>query len=241
MACLLCDSPEQEELGNKDIYKVVKCSCCGLRFLDPIPSAQALNEYYNSEQNQGHYLKVADRKLKSGKRKLIKLIKYTKGLAFVDIGCNAGANTEAARQLGFSTLGIDLGSTVIDNARELFPENRFAVMSIETLVQEVKESGNGFDLVFCSEVIEHVTDPHSFAKSLKAIMNPGAILYLTTPDAGHFRVPRDFTRWKHVHAPDHICYFNRKNLTQLLEQHGIEVIKYHWTTRTNLQVIAKNM
>ncbi|MBT6843198.1 MAG: class I SAM-dependent methyltransferase [Candidatus Melainabacteria bacterium] len=242
MACLLCDSEEQQQLGNKDSYKVVECSGCGLRFLDPIPSEQALNEYYNCNQNQRHYIKVADRKLKSGKRKIKKLIKYSMGQAFVDVGCNAGANTEAARQLGFSTLGIDLGSTVIDNARELFPENRFEVMSIENLAEQVKQKQNdAFDLVFCSEVLEHTTDPSSFIKSVKAILNPGGILYLTTPDAGHFRVPKDFTTWKHVHTPDHICYFNRKNLTQLLEQHGLEVIKFRWTTRANLQVIARSI
>ncbi len=230
--CLICSSKTETKIANLANYSILKCPDCSLRFLDPMPSEDCLAEFYASHENFNHYAKVAERKLKSGAAKIKRLMKYAPSGSFIDIGCSTGANVEAARRLGFSSSGIDLCRESIEFAQKNFPGCDFKVGSLEAVDAE-------FDLVFCTEVLEHVTKPHEFIESIARIMKPGAVLYMTTPDAGHFRVPRDFARWKHVHAPDHLAYYQLSTVKRLLGEHGIELIKSQWTTRTNIQLIAR--
>ncbi len=230
-ACIVCSTKVDKKIAELDHYSILKCPECSLRFLDPMPSAECLTEFYSSHENFSHYAKVADRKLRSGSAKIKRLMKYNRGRTFIDIGCSTGANVEAARRLGFDATGIDLCQESINFAQKNFPAAKFKLGTVESLDEK-------FDFVFCTEVLEHVTKPHEFIESIAQIMNSGAILYMTTPDAGHFRVPRDFARWKHVHAPDHLAYYQLPTIKRLLEGHGIKLIKSQWTTRTNIQLIA---
>ena len=230
-SCLVCSTTVSTSIAKLDNYSILKCPECSLRFLDPMPSEECLAEFYASHENFNHYAKVAERKLKSGAAKIKRLMKYAPSGSFIDIGCSTGANVEAARRLGFSASGIDLCRESIEFAQANFSDCDFKVGTVE--VVDAK-----YDLVFCTEVLEHVTKPHEFVESIARIMKPGAILYMTTPDAGHFRVPRDFAKWKHVHAPDHLAYYQLSTLKRLLAEHGIELIKSQWTTRTNIQITA---
>lgn len=232
--CLVCSATVETKIAKLDNYSILKCPDCSLRFLDPMPSEEGLAEFYASHENFNHYAKVAERKLKSGAAKIKRLMKYAPSGNFIDIGCSTGANVEAARRLGFAASGIDLCRESIEFARENFSQCDFQVATVD--VVDAK-----YDLVFCTEVLEHVTKPHEFVESISKIMKPGAVLYMTTPDAGHFRVPRDFAKWKHVHAPDHLAYYQLSTIKRLLSEHGIELIKSQWTTRTNIQLIARKM
>ena len=230
--CLVCSATASTSIAKLDNHSILKCPECSLRFLDPMPSEDCLREFYASHENFSHYAKVAERKLKSGAEKIKRLMKYAPSGSFIDIGCSTGANVEAARRLGFKASGIDLCCESIEFARENFPDCDFKVGTVE--VVDAK-----YDLVFCTEVLEHVTKPHEFIESIAGIMKPGAVLYMTTPDAGHFRVPRDFAKWKHVHAPDHLAYYQLSTIKRLLSEHGMKPIKSQWTTRTNIQLIAR--
>ncbi len=234
-SCLVCTCETNQKIASVSSYDILKCPVCDLRFLSPLPSEQVLHDFYNSEANVNYYGSVAERKLKTGVGKIKPLMKLCQGRDFIDIGCSTGANVEAARRLGFKASGIDLCVDSIKYAKTQFPENQYSVSTIADIEAQQKS----FDLLFCTEIIEHIPDPNSFMRSLIAIMKPGAILYLTTPDAGHFRVPRDFSKWKHVHAPDHLSYYCRKSLQTLLAEHKLEILKFKWTTQTTIRLIAR--
>ncbi len=236
-ACLVCSSEDHKNIGNTGSFSIVQCNDCGLRFLDPVPTEECLSEFYASQENFSYYASVIERKLKSGRRKIQRLQKYCSRGKFLDIGCSTGANVEAARRLGYDSSGIDLCEAAINFARNNFPNNQFSVNNIAQVQKESKH----YDLVFCTEVIEHIPTPHEFVESLRNIMNINGILYMTTPDAGHFRVPRKFSSWKHVHAPDHLVYFNHEVLKQLLTEHHIQVLRFEWTTKTTIQLIARRV
>ncbi len=232
--CLVCLQPVQQQIAELQQYRILKCNVCDLRFLDPLPSTECLEKFYASHENYNHYAKVAERKLKSGATKIKRLLKYTKGRSFLDIGCSTGANVEAARRLGFKASGIDLCRQSIEFAKANYPSCDFKIGDMTVL-------NDKFDLVFCTEVLEHVTKPHEFIASIASVMNTGAVLYMTTPDAGHWRVPRDFKTWKHVHAPDHLAYYQLSTVKRLLSEHGLKILKTQWTTRTNIQFIARKL
>ena len=55
---------------------------------------------------------------------------------------------------------------------------------------------NSFDVILCTEVLEHVRDPASFLKDLNRVLRRGGTLILTVPwSARMHHIPYDFSRF----------------------------------------------
>ena len=76
-------------------------------------------------------------------------------------------------------------------------------------------------------------------RSVAEVMGPGAILYLTTPDAGHWRVPRDFVSWSAVSPPLHVTYFSREGLRRILERHGLQILYFQIAVKPGIKILAR--
>ncbi|MBX9786760.1 MAG: class I SAM-dependent methyltransferase [Alphaproteobacteria bacterium] len=236
MNCLLCNDNKITRIGEKNSYELIVCESCDLKFTGRMPTAHELETYYSDyfvEKN----IKNAEKKKKRLKR-LIRLISFwSKGKTFLDVGCSTGFAVGAAKELGYESMGIDLSDKAIQAAKALFPTCKFRCQKTFDLVKEDQK----FDFLMCREVIEHTTDPLAFAQSLSSLVTPGGILYLTTPDAGHWRVPNDFVSWKEVVPPEHLFFFNAKNLRKLLEAVGFELIYKQPKFKPSLRVLARRL
>lgn len=237
-ACAVCGGDRAKEIGIKAGYHLHRCLQCDFIFVAPLPDLQKLSgQYQHYAGNRDYYAKARKKR-----RRHLKRLVRVRGLLpkmgrFLDVGCNIGAAVEAARHLGYDATGIDIDPHSVSLADQLFPGNRFEVRAIE----EYAAQEQPFDIVHSSEVIEHVPDIQAFVRALSQLLKPGGILYLTTPDAGHWRVPRDFLSWVTVCPPEHIHYFNRANLTHILARHGIEPVKYEWSLKPTLKFIGRKM
>ena len=235
--CVICGDYSKQPLGVKGDYNLVRCSKCGFCFVNPMPLDDELCAYYYSYKGNKAYISKTDKKIRRARKRIGRWMKLAPGHAFLDVGCNAGFAVEAAYRLSLQAVGIDLGEDAVKAARNLFPHNEYYVAGPVDFVQTSRH----FDFIYCSEVIEHTNDPAAFVKALHELMTTRGILYLTTPDAGHLRVPENFLTWHSVHPPSHLCYFNKSNLRQLLVNHGIEVIKYLWNIKSGIKVIARRV
>ncbi|MCW5752971.1 MAG: class I SAM-dependent methyltransferase, partial [Alphaproteobacteria bacterium] len=122
---------------------------------------------------------------------------------YLDIGCHAGYMLEAAAEAGFRVSGVEPDGAALALAARRVPAARlFAGRLGEVALPEA-----AFDLASAIEVIEHDPDPRAFAARLARALKPGALLYVTTPDWSHWRVPRDLARWDGFDPPRHVCYF----------------------------------
>jgi 2-polyprenyl-3-methyl-5-hydroxy-6-metoxy-1,4-benzoquinol methylase len=82
----------------------------------------------------------------------------------LDIGCGAGILAEGLAAVGFKNiLGIDptpkcieLAQAHLDDKNPLKDFISYKNMSLEDLILERQDNQQKFDLVCCSEVIEHV-------------------------------------------------------------------------------------
>ncbi len=216
-------------------FKFLRCEKCGFTFIDSPPSTAYLNRFYDHFRGSRIYSAKKDKKIRRSLKRIRSLKKLVPGRRFLDVGCNLGYAVEAARLEGFSAAGIDPDAHAVSLARRQFPDATFHVVAADSLA----ENGEEFDLVHCTEVIEHLPDVRPFARSLAALTRPGGLLYLTTPDAGHFRVPKNFLEWTAVNPPAHLCWFSRKNLRMLFEDLDFQILRFSFNLKPGIKMLAR--
>jgi 2-polyprenyl-3-methyl-5-hydroxy-6-metoxy-1,4-benzoquinol methylase len=108
-----------------------------------------------------------------------------------------------------------------------------------------------FDLVLCSEVIEHTPDPAAVLAGLQRVLRPGGVLVLSTPQAhstlelagklafqpGIIRLVRLVYR-EPILPTGHISLLTAKRLRNLLDESGLEVIE-HDTSGLYIPLLAE--
>jgi len=100
------------------------------------------------------------------------------GKHVADIGCGVGYLIHEIHNcftLG-SLSGYDFSAQAIEYSRKKFPGSSFDVHDIYTPVP------NTFDVIFCTEVLEHLEFPDKALAMLIAALNPGGVLILTVPN-----------------------------------------------------------
>lgn len=233
--CIACAGTVFEPAGIYQGHELFHCLDCDLRFTHPIPAAAEIAAIYVKYGTNQSYAAKAERKMARAKKRIRRYMKQTPGNKFLDVGCNVGTAVEAARRLGLDAHGIDIGDQSIEIAREIFPRGHYYAGPIESLPPEW---GN-FDFVYSAEVIEHLPDPHAYFEALSPRVNKGGLLYLTTPDAGHWRVPKVFATWDQVFPPHHLFYFTKGAMHRFLDSHGFDIVKFEFKLKPGLHAIAR--
>lgn len=235
-SCKACNTPLSSNLsvGKSNGYDLLRCPSCASVTVNPWPTVEQLINFYQSYKGTTDYRKKQDRKIARAKARIRKLMRRTKGRRLLDIGSNYGFTIKAALDLGLDAKGIDIDATAVAASVESFG-NHFETVS----VQDYAARGEQADIIYTAEVVEHVPDPDSFIAAVAKILAPSGVLYLTTPDAGHFRVPKDFTSWYSVMPPEHITYFTRRGLTRLCNKHGLEIEKFFFSLKPGIRMIAR--
>jgi len=235
MPCQVCGENRPDFFASKNGFQLYQCRSCQLVYQDPMPTDDELSELYADayDGNTAGYFIKANKKMRRSRRLISRIRRRASGRRFLDIGCNGGFMVEAAHENGLDAVGIELDPISLEYAQRNFPDNEYFHGRVEEY-QPIKP----FDIVYCSEVVEHVSDSNSFISAAARLMRPGALLYLTTPDISHWRRPNDISRWDAFCPPAHCIYFNPKNLTKLLSHHGLSVAQKRWAWKPGIRLYA---
>jgi 2-polyprenyl-3-methyl-5-hydroxy-6-metoxy-1,4-benzoquinol methylase len=134
-----------------------------------------------------------------------------KGRRVLDVGCGDGELAIAFAEAGAMVTGYDPSVETIAAARARAgePGPRFTT--------EPPAPG-GFDLVLCTEVLEHVPDDRAFALQLISWLRPGGRVVGTTPVGSHF--------WD----PDHKRTYDEQSLRDALGAAGAVTLRRYYRT-----------
>lgn len=235
-ACKACEATigVERKIGHARGYDLLRCPSCATVVVNPWPTDAQLMEFYQSYKGTSDYRKKAVRKVQRATRRLKKVAARAPGKRLLDVGCNYGFTVKAGLNLGLDARGIDIDATAVNTSIETFGPHYECIA-----VQDYAARGESADMVYTAEVVEHVPNPDSFIAAIAKILVPNGVLYLTTPDAGHFTVPKDFATWHNVMPPEHITYFTRKGIAQLLNKHGLKVEKFFFSFKDGMRLIAR--
>jgi 2-polyprenyl-3-methyl-5-hydroxy-6-metoxy-1,4-benzoquinol methylase len=146
---------------------------------------------------------VADRT--KGKQIALGLVPDGHGKRALDVGARLGVQTRWLKGRGYQVTSIDMEPG--------FPE------CLQVDANQRLPFGDGeFDLIWCSEVIEHLQDPAFALSELRRVTKPGGLLVLTTPNsyAWLFRFVAlfGFTPQR-IQRKDHVQFFDVADIRRL--------------------------
>jgi 2-polyprenyl-3-methyl-5-hydroxy-6-metoxy-1,4-benzoquinol methylase len=104
--------------------------------------------------------------------------KDLKNKTFLEVGCGLGYFSERALSMGAKVTGIDVGSKLVKKTKDRVPGGRFLTASAAKLPFK----NNTFDIVLCTEVIEHVEFQQKTLKEMFRVLKHGGVLVITTPN-----------------------------------------------------------
>ncbi len=137
----------------------------------------------------------------------------------LDVGCGVGSLSLYVSQYATSVLGIDVSKRAID-----ISESARAALNIKNVVfkrQELEEETGVFDLIICSEVIEHIPDDETFLSVLRKNLKTGGYLVLTTPSSQNMLYKLGYYK-KFDAEVGHVRRYTEKELIEKLEASDFE-------------------
>ena len=150
-------------------------------------------------------------------RRAFLLDEVRRGDRALDLGCGAGEFTAVLAEAGARAVGADVAEAALTRARAHHPELDFRLIPIDG---PLPFEDNAFDLVWASEVIEHVADTGRWLSELRRVLAPRGRLLLTTPALGRLRVL--FSGVERFSQPlgDHLHLYTSGSLRTLLNEFG---------------------
>lgn len=101
----------------------------------------------------------------------------------LDAGCGRGFYLKLLSFFDFpkKIIGVDLNEKYLARAREITKDNTCVTVQKASLLA-LPFRNNFFDLIVCSEVLEHITEDALALKELHRVLKPGGTLVVTVPN-----------------------------------------------------------
>jgi 2-polyprenyl-3-methyl-5-hydroxy-6-metoxy-1,4-benzoquinol methylase len=155
---------------------------------------------------------------RSSKRFMRGMVPRDRPLRVLDVGCGTGLNANILRDMGHTVVGVDLSPVAIEKMKQAGFEGYVADIAAGLPFQP-----GTFDMVYASEVIEHIADTESFLTQIALALKPGGLLMLSTPNSAFwpFRLTAAIGRTvTEVQHPGHLRFFSKRGLVNSIKAAG---------------------
>ena len=225
--CPLCGSGERH--ANVYVFPpfaVARCRVCRLWYLHPRLAEAAMHaEYENDAYFEGGTAGYASYQSQEAtlrptfRRFLAELDRRgMTGGRLLEVGCAYGFFLDEAASRFAHRTGTDYSPAALEKARGR--ADRLILGGTGELPPDEL-----FDCIAVIHVIEHIYDPVGFLRALGRHLRPGGWLVLATPDMGSFWRPLMRYRWPFFKIPEHVTFFDRGTLADLLRRSGFETVQ----------------
>lgn len=221
-SCCVCGNTAEDKftiLYKKPDYHVVECAVCSFQF---IPAAFRKEISYDEYKNE----KVAEQVRKGNnwikiQRHLLrfKLIrKYKPSGKLLDFGSGWGHFLLTGKQVGYDVAGVEV-------AREMYLYSKNDLqLPVERIDFFQLDEQKKFDIISMWDVLEHIDHADKAIEKCKRIINKDGYLFIQVPQIDSMIAKAFKDNWKMM-SLDHVNYFSKKTITQLLNAKGFDVIK----------------
>ena len=158
------------------------------------------------------------------------------GTFVLDAGCGAGRHLgKAFRSLGVHVVGIDLNRDDALKAHNTVKIMRHAGEDgggcAQVFISDITHmpfADESFDIVICSEVLEHIPNHRQAASEIVRVLKPGKSLVVSVPRYLPERICWALSEAYHTEKGGHIRIYRKRELIGLLESAGARCMQTGW-------------
>ena len=161
----------------------------------------------------------------------------------VEAGSGEGYGAAVLREAGARlVLALDYDAASISHAASTYPK----VDSVRANLAALPVAAGSADVVVCLQVIEHLWDLRGFLAEAAAVLRPGGLLVVSTPNRPVFSPGLE--RGARPTNPFHVEEFDAAQVQGLLEGAGLDQVEVHgvhhstrltsWEQRAGMSLVA---
>lgn len=257
--CLLCGGSavliheKYPGYQKPDTFKIYHCSECNTSFSLPQVHTSIIYEniYKNGSKVPGynrywryarfvHKFKYPFKYLAEtsetywGVRELLNGPDIKKeSLKILEIGSGLGYLTYSLNKENYNAIGLDISQTAVDHAKATFGNHYICA----DLFEYARLNPLSFDIVILTEVIEHISKPIDFIKSILMLLKPDGKAIITSPNKSLY--PPDII-WATDLPPVHCWWFSEESMTCIARSLDVSVslVNYKEYYKKSYKVIS---
>ncbi len=233
--CIVCQAgPDTFRPFWPQLQRCVACGHC-VADLDPQsvnPKAIYSDEYFTGEEYAEY---AGDRAVfeQQFRDRLQTIRQFQADGDLIEIGCAYGFFLGVAQD-HFRVRGFDIAEGPVQYARDVIGVDARCEDFVEAPVED-----NSADVVVMWDAIEHLPRPDLMVAKIARVLRPGGHFFLTTGDIGSVLARMQRGRWRMIHPPTHLHYFDRSTIVALLERLGIHAVQTRYVgVRRSVRQIA---
>jgi len=163
----------------------------------------------------------------SARRDFVAVLAADKNARILELGCGNGATGALALQDGKcgTYVGIEMFEPMAREAEKVLS----AVHIGDVQSMKLPYEPASFDVLICSEVLEHLMDPDAVLADLAKLVKPGGMVLASSPNISHWRIIAglvggrfEYTDWG-VMDRTHLRWFTPRSFRELFEGAGFEI------------------
>lgn len=202
---------------------IVRCRSCDLVYFSEAVDTKALygaNYFHGGEYHDYSLDKGTLQRNFSGRVVYLEQI-LLKG-RLLELGCAYGFFLELAAKK-YEAQGIDISEDGVRNAKE-----KLGLNARHGDFLNFPDELSSYDVACLWDTIEHLPEPFQYLEKLGKWVKPGGHLVLTTGDFGSILARMRGRKWRQIHPPTHLFYFDKKTISRALEKAGFRVVEFSY-------------
>jgi ubiquinone/menaquinone biosynthesis C-methylase UbiE len=159
-------------------------------------------------------------------RRILDLLQVKPGKRLADIACGLGYLADMAGERGLQTMGIDVSTIALQQARR---ENRHVGLFALSAAENLPWPAGSMDYVACLGSLEHFIDPAAAVQEMTRVLKSDGRAALLVPNSHHIRAI--YNVYKHGEILDDLQdyerYATRGEWERLFVDCGLQVVSVH--------------
>jgi SAM-dependent methyltransferase len=250
--CPICQNDSRQVYSNMPgysaglAYSIFVCTDCDTSFADPMDTHSSV---YDGIYNQASILPGYERYVRYAElvkktHKPLEVLKNSEvsywsvintiqsvahkktDIKILEVGSGLGYLTYALNKAGYSTHGIDISPSAVEQAKSRYGDY-FDTKNLFDIACETER----YDFVVMMDVIEHVSNPTAFIAEAKKVLKPSGKLLVTTPNKS-FAPPNSI--WLSDVPPVHLYFLTENALVHIARTLNMQCSFFDFTHYTRI-------
>jgi 2-polyprenyl-3-methyl-5-hydroxy-6-metoxy-1,4-benzoquinol methylase len=202
---------------NGMLYELLRCDDCSHTWIGKPPSPEELSSYYGPEYHESVGT-MGEKTTWRWRRQLEVIARFKTSGAILDIGCSSGGFLAYLRGGAWRLFGIEASEETAEKARLT---TGGTIIPGDVLDADLEP--NTFDVVTCSDVLEHLYEPRAVFGRVSKWLKPGGIFYIFVPNIASWESRAFGASWSGLDLPRHLHHYSIQSLKVMADSAGLRI------------------